>query len=752
MGEYAKSRTAQFLLYHVAYGRRPGVWWNSNGGGMTKGSNGNEPDSSSGFACFSIETLGICACKVNGEGVIEFANERCKDVWGYGPEELVGMQYDQLIPGEENGGFYRISGFSWGDGGVSSIDQVFTAKGGFEVWARVAPNLIQDIGSDGGSYLLTVDNITEQRLVQEAKDWNLKLNQSLARLHDPLVDPSATISSLAGLIHEETLKVTGSMHGFVGSVDVKTGDLVVHTISKMVGKECHIGGLGNKISFPADDNGQYPGLWGYALNTGIPFYTNSPQSHGASKGIPEGHVPLNNYLTVPLFMGKELAGQIALANKPGGFDDRDLQAVKEFGNLFTLAISRIREKTKLEDSEQRYRDLVELMQEGLLADDVDGRVTYVNHQFCKMLGISRTDLVGSTLMNLIIKEDQALYHRQQDLRKEGMVDNYEMVFLHNDGHKVFTLVSPTPLFNEDGEYIGSFGVVTDITKLKQLESQLIQAQKLESVGQLAAGIAHEINTPTQYVDNNTRFLKTSLDDLLGIVDRSAELVDALKAGTPREDLLRMADMVMDPEEVEMLREDIPDAVNDSLVGLGRISEIVKSVKQLSHPGMKGKVLADINESVRSTATVTTNEWKYVADVDFDLDETMPRVPCLLGEFNQVLLNLIINAADAIRDKIGESPASKGRIHITTANKGGCVEVRVSDTGNGVPTAVADKIFDPFFTTKQVGKGTGQGLAISHSVIVEKHGGTLTFTTEENVGTTFILTLPIEESEVRTCLE
>jgi len=557
---------------------------------------------------------------------------------------------------------------------------------------------------------------------------------------------------VADILYEEARKITECAHGYVASIDPETGDLVVHTFSKLLGNECQVGVEGKKVAFPHDEEGHYSSLWGHSLNTGVPFYTNDSMSHESSKGVPRGHVPLDNYLAVPLFLGGELVGQISLANKPGGFVDHDLEAVREFGKLFVLAISRIRDKEKIEASEGRYRDLVELMQEGILADDVDGRITYVNHRFCKMLGISRADLMGNTIVNFVLKEDQDWYQQQRALRKEGELDNYELVFLHSNGHKIFTLVSPTPLFNEKGEYLGSFCVITDVTKFKELESQLLQAQKLESIGQLAAGIAHEINTPTQYVDNNIRFLQTSMEAMMGIVDRCAEFVEILKSGTSREDLLRLADMVVDAEELEMLKEDIPDAINDSLTGLDRISEIVKSVKQLAHPGLKGKILADINDAVRSTVTVSSNEWKYVADLEVDLDESLPQVPCLLGEFNQVILNLIINAADAIRDKAGQSPAHKGRIGIRTASKGGCVEIRVSDTGGGVPAAVADRIFDPFFTTKQVGKGTGQGLAISHSVIVEKHGGALTFTTEEGIGTTFIITLPIEESEVHKCLK
>jgi signal transduction histidine kinase len=167
------------------------------------------------------------------------------------------------------------------------------------------------------------------------------------------------------------------------------------------------------------------------------------------------------------------------------------------------------------------------------------------------------------------------------------------------------------------------------------------------------------------------------------------------------------------------------------------------MKDFSHPGAGEKTPVDINKAIESTITVTHNEWKYVAELEAHLDKDLPLVPCLPGDFNQVILNIIINAAHAIGNVIDENADRKGTISVSTGRNNGWAEVRIQDTGSGIPEAYQPRIFDPFFTTKEVGRGTGQGLAISRSVIVDKHGGSLNFETTEGKGTTFIIRLPLE---------
>jgi PAS domain S-box-containing protein len=276
-----------------------------------------------------------------------------------------------------------------------------------------------------------------------------------------------------------------------------------------------------------------------------------------------------------------------------------------------------------------------------------------------------------------------------------------------------------------------------------LQTQLMQAQRLESVGQLAAGIAHEINTPTQFVSDNARFLQTAFPKLADLLARYGELLSACRSGAVSAALLDELEAATKKAKLDYLLSQIPEALSDSLEGLERVTKIVRAMKDFAHPGQQSMAPADLNKAIESTVTVARNEWKYVADMQLELDPALPPVPCLLADFNQVILNIVVNAAHAIKDVVGDGSGGKGQITITTRQDGDQAEVRIRDTGTGIPEEHRDRIFDPFFTTKEVGKGTGQGLAIARQVIVEKHGGTLTFETEVGRGTTFIVRLPLQ---------
>jgi signal transduction histidine kinase len=203
------------------------------------------------------------------------------------------------------------------------------------------------------------------------------------------------------------------------------------------------------------------------------------------------------------------------------------------------------------------------------------------------------------------------------------------------------------------------------------------------------------------------------------------------------------DKTKELDNCRYLLKEIPGAIEESLEGIERVSRIVKSMRDFAHPGSVEMKSVDLNQSIESTITVARNEWKYVAEMEMDFDESLPPVTCIAGEINQVVLNLIINATHAIADVIGKDSQEKGLIKVKTIQDGDWVEIHVSDSGNGIPPEIQNRIFDPFFTTKEVGVGTGQGLAISHQVVVVKHGGSLSFKTKPGHGTTFIIRIPID---------
>ena len=255
----------------------------------------------------------------------------------------------------------------------------------------------------------------------------------------------------------------------------------------------------------------------------------------------------------------------------------------------------------------------------------------------------------------------------------------------------------------------------------ELETQLIHAQKMEAVGQLASGIAHEINSPSQFANDNILFLKDAVEGFIAEIDQT--------------------DKAPDEKEILFLKENAPQAVEQASEGISRITTIVKSMKNFAYRDANSeKKSNDLNQAIRATSVVATNEWKYHAELQMKLDETLPMVPCNIGEINQVVLNLIVNGAHAIRDRFQEN--QKGTLIVSTKHypDSECVVISISDNGGGIPTDVQERIFEPFFTTKEVGVGTGQGLAIAHNVIVKSHGGQIWFESTHGEGTTFFIKL------------
>jgi signal transduction histidine kinase len=288
------------------------------------------------------------------------------------------------------------------------------------------------------------------------------------------------------------------------------------------------------------------------------------------------------------------------------------------------------------------------------------------------------------------------------------------------------------------------GVSIDITRQRLLELELQQAQKLESVGRLAAGVAHEINTPVQFVNDSCHFVRDGLADLQGLLGHYREALQSLANGQGSPDqVLQRLKALEQAADVDYLMENMPGAIDRSLDGLQRVATIVRSMKEFAHPDQKDMASADLNQAILSTLTIARNEYKYVADIKTELGD-LPQVCCFPGDFNQAVLNIVVNAAHAIEEKVRDS-GQRGCITIRTRQQGEDVLISIQDTGGGIPESVRGKIFDPFFTTKEVGKGTGQGLAIARSVIVDKHHGELRFDTDPGVGTTFHIRLPIQPS-------
>ncbi|MHC1788843.1 two-component system sensor histidine kinase NtrB [Solidesulfovibrio sp.] len=305
------------------------------------------------------------------------------------------------------------------------------------------------------------------------------------------------------------------------------------------------------------------------------------------------------------------------------------------------------------------------------------------------------------------------------------------------GGRKFLSVSAAPLMAPDGSVDEVVVSVVDVTGQKALERQLAHALKMESLGQLAPGIAHEINTPVQYVTGNLEFLGNTFARLLELLDRLAGLA-LERQGDSR--LAEELTTLLGDEELRFLLEETPAALRESREGLDRVAAIVLSMKRFAHPGLETPRAVDVALAVADTLAVSRSVWRFAADVAVDIDADLPPVLFVPGDFNQVLLNIVVNAAQAVAERYGAS-GGKGHIAIRAARSGPAVELVIADDGPGIPEAIRQRIFDPFFTTKAVGKGTGQGLAIVHAIL-DRHKVSLDVLSSPGGGTSFVLTLPV----------
>ncbi|MCK4303334.1 MAG: PAS domain S-box protein [Candidatus Eisenbacteria sp.] len=382
--------------------------------------------------------------------------------------------------------------------------------------------------------------------------------------------------------------------------------------------------------------------------------------------------------------------------------------------------------------------------DAVLITDSSGQVDYVNSAFGALFGHTLDSLRKSGLDS--IHSDSAaarsIWAAIQRLEQwSGKVQ------LRTQAGRDFPAdLHAAPIPSKDLKMGGMLLCVKDLTALKTMERQLLQAQKLQSIGQLASGIAHELNTPTQYVGDNLRFMDEATADIFQLLEAYEKLLSSARAAGVDADRISAVESAIEDADVEYLREEVPKAIQQALEGTQRVTTIVQAMKEFSHPGTGQKQAIDLSHAIRSTITVATNRWKYAAKMEVDFDPDLPAVPCLAGEVNQTVLNLIVNAADAIVEAIPEGSTELGLIKVTTKHNAPWAEIRIQDSGPGIPKEIQDRVFDPFFTTKKVGEGSGQGLAISYVAIVEKHGGTLTFESEEGQGTTFIIRLPLSPSE------
>ena len=415
-----------------------------------------------------------------------------------------------------------------------------------------------------------------------------------------------------------------------------------------------------------------------------------------------------------------------------------------------------RKKTEaaLSEAERNYRGIFDEAIIGMFQSTPDGRFLSVNRAMARIFGFdSPAEMIASVhdISQQLYVEPKRYNEFVMVMERIGSMLSLECEVFRKDGSKIW-IASSGRAVRQNRVAIRFEGTTEDITERRLLRGQHLQAQKLESVGQLAAGIAHEINTPTQYIGDNVRFLRDAFADITDLLANHERLLAAVRDSPVAQEAAQEIAELAERTNTDYLLEEIPKAIEQSLEGVSQVAGLVSAMKEFSHPGTKEKIPLNLNHAIESTITVSRSEWKYVADMETDFDSSLPMVPCLPGEFNQVILNLIVNAAHAIADSLGKKGEQKGKIRVQTLNFPDWVEIRIEDTGTGIPQHAQARIFDPFFTTKGIGKGTGQGLVIARSVVVNKHGGSISFKTEEGKGTTFIIRLPHDGQTLPTQIQ
>jgi PAS domain S-box-containing protein len=387
--------------------------------------------------------------------------------------------------------------------------------------------------------------------------------------------------------------------------------------------------------------------------------------------------------------------------------------------------------------------------DGLITVNAEGEIESLNKSVYSIFGYDRQMLRDKKIGDFFPVDVAIKYMRAlQDFVANGSSDVVDSGPKEGRGLKFGDSEIPIELsvtsIQQDSGHPIFVNVIRDITYRKDLERQLLQAQKMEALGSLAGGIAHEINTPTQYVRDNLKFMQEAFEAYNGfyqiVMGVQGSLPDAVK------EQIAAAEKKQD---LAFFSSEAPVALTQSLEGVATISEIVGAIRGFSYPATDDISYVDLNAALKNTITVARNQWKPYTQVRTEFDENLPPVPCIPGKLTQVVLNLIVNATHAIEEKCkGVEDPANNCITVSTAIVKKKAVIKVSDSGTGIPKENIQKIFNPFFTTKEVGKGTGQGLSISYDIVVKKHGGTLNVESEVGKGTTFIIELPMDVENVK----
>ncbi len=671
------------------------------------------------------------------EGYIQWVNEGFTRLTGYEASEVMGKKPGQLLQGEKTNPA-TVAAMRAACHARQPFDgEIYNyRKDGRGYWVSISLTPINGKQGQLQGFIAIEMDITERKRVEEAiKESERRFREVAEAL--PQFIWTCTADGLCDYLSPQWIKYTGvparEQLGFGWSAQL-------HPDDREQAQKAWLQAATSKGIFDIEFRiRRHDGVYRWFRTRAVPTYDETGhlrQWFGSNTDIDD----LKQMQEQMRQLNAELEKRVALRT----------EALSQANKAMRLeVVERQRAESELHAAQQFLHKVINNVPNHIFVKDADSHFILANNEVAKFYGTTIEQLIGKTDADFNAKADEVERIRRDDLEvlhtlQEKFIAEDKLTGADGDIRWLQTIKRPFALDASGVQYL--LGVATDLTERKALENQLRHAQKMESIGQLAAGIAHEINTPTQYVGDNTRFVREAFGELTTVLGQFNKMLVSARSGNMQPELIAQVENEIETADMEYLLEEIPKALQQSLEGVTRIAKIVQAMKEFAHPGSNEKKAANLNRAIESTITVARNEWKYVAEMETSFDESLPPVPCLLGEFNQVILNMTINASHAIAEVIGDGANGKGKITITTANIANeWAEIRICDTGSGIPPQARNRIFDPFFTTKEVGKGTGQGLAISHNVIVEKHKGQLSFETEVGRGTTFIIRLPLTDS-------
>ncbi len=671
---------------------------------------------------------------IDAAGKVTFWNNGAEGMFGYTHEEVIGAELAELIIPQSDRDRHRAGMARFTQSGSSKIGEagsvnVKALRRSGEIFpAELSISPVRTQGKWGAVGIIT--DVTERERIEEKLKRDIEFQKAIAEILKVSLEPIDLREKLSKIL-TTVLAVTGLHIQGKGAIFLRTDSGKLEMWAQK--------GLTEPLLEKCSNIPFGHCLCGRAAQSGEVVYA---QCVDHRHNIRYREMKQHGHYCAPILSG---TGQV-LGVLNTYIDERHKNDSNEvsFLNMIASTLAGVIEHHHMEE---RYRGLSQAVEQSpasVVITDTEGNIEYVNSKFIQVTGYSADEVMGKNPRILKSGETKPQeYAAMWKTLSEGGEWRCEFHNLRKNGETFIEAASISPIKSNEGVITHYVAVKEDITERKVMESQFAHSQKMESIGQLAAGIAHEINTPTQYVGDNLRFLDEAFGDVKRLLCAYETLLTSPKLeGNLDPDQLDTLKRLKEELDIEYLTEEVPQSIAQAMEGVAQVGRIVSAMKQFAHPGSTEKVPANLNAAIESTATVARNEWKYVANLELELDPDLPPIPCLIGDINQVVLNMIINAAHAIHEKLGKAADEKGTITISTHAENEAAVICIRDTGAGIPEHLQTKIFDLFFTTKEVGKGSGQGLALSHSIVHEKHGGYITCKSSVGVGTTFCIHLPL----------